>query len=91
MNNTLYTIIKIEVEEAPSYSDEEWLWFRVFKQAVEDLDLPTNNRYCSFAWFLSSREDIGSFLWICFHLDFCPEFWVRKLAKKLHYHFIAIK
>ena len=68
------------------HTPEEELWFAFLQDAVDDLALVTGHRYCSFYWFLSERFEIGSFLWVCFHLDLSPSYLIYGLSPKLRRH-----
>ena len=79
----------IQLEDRPSYPNrtgEEVLWIDVLWVAVDDLRLPTNNPNCSFRWFLSASEEIGSFLWICDQFEISPGYVLRGLSRKLLKH-----
>lgn len=41
------------------------LWIHVLLQAIDDLKLPLKDSNSSVLWFLSTRNGIGSFDWIC--------------------------
>ena len=52
---------------------ERNLWIAVFSQALDDLTL-TENGYArdARAWFLSSDQSAGSFIWVCQCLGIDP-------------------
>jgi hypothetical protein len=53
-----------------SYPELE-MWSQVLRMAIADLEVQAEKRL-AVAWFLSLREDEGSFLWICLMLDLEP-------------------
>ena len=68
------------------------LWMAVLEQAMEDiLTGPAHRRgkvesifkNTALAWFHSDNEGIGSFLWVCEHLDIDPHTVHHILTKKI--------
>jgi hypothetical protein len=55
------------------------LWAAVLQQAIEDVAKKNGKSGTAREWFESSRDGVGSFLWVCGVLDFDPE----QIGKKL--------
>lgn len=62
------------------------IWCKVFTLAKTDLE-SEEFKQRAVEWFISNKVEIGSFLWVCFTLDFCPQAVRKKLSSKIYYQF----